>query len=147
MEDNHFPSPWGSLLIPKRFSEVIKVETGRTLIYGPFALRFEYRDDSSSILDKPWPQYSDEYALYLELHTGENGMWSWFSNRYHYFLPDKGVFFQKDVLHCVCTEQDRRFKHLAFKPLTQTEWSSFLGNELPESVEERIRIITGKFWS
>jgi len=147
MENKYFPSPWDDVLMPKGFSEVLKFEIRRTLIYGPFAIRFEYKSDSSSNLDKPWPQYSDEYALYLQLEAEENGLWSWFSNRYHYFRPDVDVFFNEDTLHCVCTEYGDKFKHLAFKPLTQTEWSAFLGSELPESMEERLRIVTEKFWS
>ena len=39
----------------------------RTLIYGPFKVSFEYRDDSVLNLERIWPKHADEYALYLEI--------------------------------------------------------------------------------
>ena len=147
MDNNYLPSPWQSLTIPRSFSEVIKVDSVRTLIYGPFAVSFEYRDDSSLNLERIWPEHADEYALYLELIAEDKEtLWSWCSNRYHYFSPDRSACFQDNVLHFVCTTQNERFKHVSFKSLTNKEWVDFLGNELPESMEERVKLISKKYW-
>ena len=147
MDNKYLPSPWQSLTIPGSFSEVIKVDSVRTLIYGPFAVSFEYRDDSILNLERIWPEHADEYALYLEIiMEDKEKLWSWCSNRYHYFLPDHSASFQNNVLNFVCNTENGRFKHLSFKPLTQTEWVSFLGSELPESMEERVKLISKKYW-
>ena len=147
MDNKYLPSPWQSLTIPRSFSEVIKVDSVRTLIYGPFAVSFEYRDDSSLNLERIWPEHADEYALYLEIIAeGKEMLWSWCSNRYHYFSPDRSACFQDNVLHFVCTTQNERFKHVSFKSLTNKEWVDFLGNELPESMEERVKLISKKYW-
>ena len=147
MDNKYLPSPWQSLTIPRSFSEVIKVDSVRTLIYGPFAVNFEYRDDSILNLERIWPEHADEYALYLEIIMGDKEkLWSWYSNRYHYFLPDHSAYFQDNVLHFVCTTQNERFKHVSFKALTSREWVNFLGDDLPDSMEERVRLISKKFW-
>ena len=147
MKGRYLPIPWQSLAIPQSFSEVIKVDSVRTFIYGPFAVSFEYRDDSSLSLEKNWPEPSDEYALYLEIIKKDKEMlWSWYSNRYHYFLPDHSASFHNNVLYLVCNTENGRFRHVSFKPLTQTEWVSFLGSELPESMEERVRLISERYW-
>jgi hypothetical protein len=147
MDNKYLPSPWQSLTIPRSFSEVIKVDSVRTLIHGPFAVSFEYRDDSILNLERIWPEHADEYALYLEIiMEDKEKLWSWYSNRYHYFLPDHSAYFQDNVLHFVCTTQNERFKHVSFKALTSREWVNFLGDDLPDSMEERVRLISKKFW-
>ena len=147
MDNKYLPSPWQSLTIPRSFSEVIKVDSVRTLIYGPFKVSFEYRDDSVLNLERIWPKHADEYALYLEIIMEDKEMlWSWYSNRYHYFLPDHSAHFQDDILHFVCTTQNKRFKHVSFKSLTDEEWVDFLGSDLPESMEERVKLIAKKYW-
>ena len=148
MDNKYLPSPWQSLTIPRSFSEVIKVDSVRTLIYGPFAVNFEYRDDSILNLERIWPEHADEYALYLEIiMEDKEKLWSWCSNRYHYFLPDHSAYFQDNVLHFVCTTtQNERFKHVSFKSLTNKEWVDFLGDDLPESMEERVKLISKKYW-
>lgn len=147
MDNKYFPSPWQSLAIPQSFSEVVNVDSVRTLIYGPFAVSFEYRDDSSLTLENVWPEHSAEYALYLEIiKEDEEILWSWCSNRYHYFLPDHSASFHDNVLNIVCNTENGRFKHLSFKPLTETEWVSFLGSDLPKSMEERVNLISKKYW-
>ena len=147
MDNKYLPSPWQSLTIPRSFSEVIKVDSVRTLIYGPFAVNFEYRDDSILNLETTWPEHADEYALYLEIiMEDKEKLWSWYSNRYHYFLPDHSAYFHDDVLHFVCTTQNKRFKHVSFKSLTNKEWVDFLGDDLPESMEERVKLISKKYW-
>ena len=147
MDNKYLPSPWQSLTIPRSFSEVIKVDSVRTLIYGPFAVNFEYRDDSILNLETTWPEHADEYALYLEIIAEDKEMlWSWCSNRYHYFSPDRSACFQDNVLHFVCTTQNERFKHVSFKSLTNKEWVDFLGDDLPESMEERVKLISKKYW-
>lgn len=147
MSNRYFPYPWQSLAIPSSFSEVIKEHSGRTCIYGPFSVDFEYRDDASVNLEKVWPEDSEEYALYLEI-IGENGnnLWSWYSNRYHYFSPDHSAHFQNDILRFVCTTQNERFKHVSFRPLSGSEWSKFLGSDLPESFQERVNLVIKKFY-
>jgi hypothetical protein len=67
MDNKYLSSPWQSMAIPRSFSEVIKVDSVRTLIYGPFKVSFEYRDDSVLNLERIWPKHADEYALYLEI--------------------------------------------------------------------------------
>jgi hypothetical protein len=147
MDNKYLPSPWQRLTIPRSFSEVIKVDSVRTLIHGPFAVSFEYRDDSILNLERIWPEHADEYALYLEIiMEDKEKLWSWYSNRYHYFLPDHSAYFQDNVLHFVCTTQNERFKHVSFKALTSREWVDFLGDDLPDSMEERVRLISKKFW-
>jgi len=147
MDNKYLPSPWQRLTIPRSFSEVIKVDSVRTLIHGPFAVSFEYRDDSILNLERIWPEHADEYALYLEIiMEDKEKLWSWYSNRYHYFLPDHSAYFQDNVLHFVCTTQNERFKHVSFKALTSREWVNFLGDDLPDSMEERVRLISKKFW-
>lgn len=147
MDNKYLPSPWQRLTIPRSFSEVIKVDSVRTLIHGPFAVSFEYRDDSILNLERIWPEHADEYALYLEIiMEDKEKLWSWYSNRYHYFLPDHSAYFQDNVLHFVCTTQNERFKHVSFKALTNREWVNFLGDDLPDSMEERVRLISKKFW-
>lgn len=147
MTNRYFPNPWQSLAIPSSFSEVVKEDSGRTYIYGPFSVDFEYRDDASVNLEKVWPEHSEEYALCLEI-IAENGdnLWSWFSNRYHYFLPDHSAYFQDDILRFVCTTPNERFKHVSFRPLTRTEWSKFLGSDLPESFQERVNLVIKKYY-
>ena len=147
MDNKYLPSPWQSLTIPRSFSEVIKVDSVRTLIYGPFKVSFEYRDDSVLNLERIWPKHTDEYALYLEIiMEDKEKLWSWYSNRYHYFLPDHSAYFQDNILHFVCTTLNERFKHVSFKSLTDEEWVDFLGSDLPESMEERVKLITKKYW-
>jgi hypothetical protein len=147
MDNKYLPSPWQRLTIPRSFSEVIKVDSVRTLIHGPFAVSFEYRDDSILNLERIRPEHADEYALYLEIiMEDKEKLWSWYSNRYHYFLPDHSAYFQDNVLHFVCTTQNESFKHVSFKSLTNREWVDFLGDDLPDSMEERVRLISKKFW-
>ena len=147
MDNKYLPSPWQSLTIPRSFSEVIKVDSVRTLIYCPLAVSLEYRDDSSLNLERIWPEHADEYALYLELIAEDKEtLWSWCSNRYHYFSPDHSAYFQDNILHFVCTTQNERFKHVSFKSLTNKEWVDFLGDDLPESMEERVKLISKKYW-
>lgn len=147
MDNKYLPSPWQAVAIPLSFSEVISVDSARTLIYGPFAVAFEYRDSESLNLDIVWSEHSGEYALYLEIFKRDKEkLWSWYSNRYHYFMPDHLAYFQDNVLHFVCTTQNERFKHVSFKSLTNKEWVDFLGDDLPESMEERVRLISKKYW-
>ena len=148
MDNHYFPIPWQSLAIPRSFSEVIKEDSTRTYIYGPFSVYFEYRDDASVNVKKVWPEHSDEYALCLEIiKEDRNNLWSWYSNRYHYFSPDHTAYFQDDILHFVCSTQNERFKHVSFKPLTQTEWSNFLGSDFPESAQERVDLVVKKYYA
>ncbi len=147
MDNKHLPSPWQTLAIPHSFSEVIHVDSSRTRIYGPFAVAFEYRDDASLDLDIFWPNHAGEYALCLEISKEEEEMnWSWYSNRVHNFLPDELAQFQGNTLHFVCSAQNRGFKHVSFKALDESEWINFLGSELPQSMEERVKLITEKYW-
>lgn len=146
MGDKYLPNPWQGLRIPSEFSEVIKTEGTRTQIYGPFGVEFEYRDTADFNLHKKWTARCDEFALYIEaIGTHERGYWSWFSNRYHYFSPDS-AHFEDDILTVVCSERDGRYRHLFFRPLTSQEWETYLGRELPESMEERVTLITQKYW-
>ena len=147
MNNKYLPSPWQALAIPRSFSEVISVDSVSTQIYGPFSVAFEYRDDSFLNPEIVWSEHSGEYALYLEIFKDDKEKaWRWYSNRCHYFLPDHSATFQNNVLNFVCNTENGRFKHLSFKPLTQTEWVSFLGSELPESMEERVKLISKKYW-
>ena len=148
MDNKYLPSPWQAVAIPLSFSEVISVDSARTLIYGPFAVAFEYRDSEFSNLDIVWSEHSGEYALYLEIFKkDEEKLWSWYSNRYHYFMPDHLAQFHGDTLQFVCSTQNGRFKHVSFKALNQSEWVNFLGDKLPESMEDRVKMITEKYWS
>ena len=147
MNNKYLPSPWQALAIPRSFSEVISVDSVSTQIYGPFSVAFEYRDDSFLNPEIVWSEHSGEYALYLEIFKDDKEKaWRWYSNRCHYFLPDHSASFQNNVLNFVCNTENGRFKHLSFKPLTQTEWVSFLGSDLPESMEERVKLISKKYW-
>lgn len=147
MDNHYFPNPWERLVIPKSFSSVIKEDSSRTYIYGPFSVYFEYREDASINLEKVWPEHSDEYALCLEIIKEDgNNVWAWYSNRYHYFSPDHSAYFQGDILHFVCHSPTNRFKHVSFKPLTQIEWLDFLGSDLPESFQERIDLFIKKYY-
>ncbi len=147
MDDKQLPSPWQALTIPRSFSEVIHVDPTQTRIYGPFAVAFEYRNDASLNLDILWPNHSGEYALCLAISKEEKEMnWSWYSNRVHNFLPDQSAQFHGNTLHFVCGAQHRGFKHISFKALDESEWINFLGPELPQSMEDRVKLVTEKYW-
>lgn len=146
MGDKYLPSPWQGLRIPSKFSQVIKIESSRTQIYGPFGVESEYRDTAELNLRKKWQENCDEIALYIEaFDTHNRGNWSWFSNRYHYFSPDF-AHFEDNILTFVHCLSEGRYRHLFFRPLTSLEWETYLGHELPESMEARVALITQRYW-
>lgn len=146
MVDNTIPTPAGDVVVPHSFALVQNMEPGRLKILGPFAFYFEISDKSNVNSDMKVFDDTEEFALFIETFSREGEvLWAYFTNRYHYFVPDGGVSIQGEALSAVC-RLNEAFRHLFFRKLTESEWVSFLGEELPTSHAARLELFINKYY-